>query len=154
MSAPGSDTDAAPQCGTVNVLFQKGRMSNAHPILRAPLILAAFAWGTYLFAMERTSNFGPRYSTYLGPMAILFVYIGVPAAFAFVGMSWRRGILGVLAIFVGFLAVSETFGRAQEMQVMRTYGTVPERNLTIYRWWPFRHHEIYFSKNHGWSGCD
>jgi hypothetical protein len=122
--------------------------------IRCVFALLPLAWATYFLAMLRTSGWGPETSIVWAPLGIALVYAGIPAAVPFLGLPWRAVVGGAFGICLTAVAVSEVFGRAQEMQVMREYGETPSRNLAIRRWWPFEHHDIYYTPGSGWSGCD
>lgn len=122
--------------------------------LRCSLALLPLAGATYLLTMFRTSGFGPDNSSFWVPLGVAFVYAGIPAALPFLGLSWRAVAAGALGVCLVAVAVSEAFCRAQEMQVIRKYGATPYRDLAIRRWWPFEHHDIYYTRRCGWSGCD
>lgn len=56
-------------------------------MLRGFIALIPFLWATYLLTMIRTSGFGFAYTSFLGPLAVVFLYAGIPAMLPFLGLQ-------------------------------------------------------------------
>ena len=123
-------------------------------ILRAFLTIGCLAWGSCLNALFRTTGFGFSSNELGGVLLTTFILIAPPAIFPFLGLGWRRNIIGVLAVCAASFIMAEGFAQAQERLVVRRYGQVPTEEVFVSRWWPFHHHDIIYSPNYGWSGRD
>ena len=121
---------------------------------RAVLVFGCLAWGSYFLAMFRTSGFGLSFDDLREFLVAALVFVAPLAIFPFLGLGWRRIVIGVLAVCAGSFIIAEVFGRAQEIAVVRRYGPAPTEQVTVTRWWPFRHHSIFYVRDYGWSGCD
>ena len=122
--------------------------------LRVVAVLGCFGWCVYFAAMVRTSGFGLFYLGFLDELVFPLILMMATASLPFLGLNWRCIAIGVSVILGVSFLVAESYGRAQEILVMREYGDAPTEAMTIVRWWPFEHHSIFYSPRVGWSGCD
>ena len=123
--------------------------------LRAIGLLGVAAWGWYLAAMVRTSQWG--YDDFLVEVqdsTVNFLIYALPLAFIpLIGVAWRRKLV-TIAILTGVCLVSaELFGRGQEYLLIRKIGRHPTQDYRERRWWPFGHHDLGNVKG-AWWGCD
>jgi|SRR5688572_21314526 len=121
---------------------------------RAALVLAAFVWASYFATSFRTSDYGVTLRDAYEIVLATLIFSLPAAPFAFIGLGWRWGMIGFLAVCVASLIVAEVFGRTQELLVVRRFGAHPAQTVNVSRWWPFGHHNISYTPGEGWWGCD
>lgn len=85
---------------------------------------------------------------------MILIFVAPPSILPFIGLGWRRIAVAVLAVCAGSFTIAEVFAQAQERLVVRRYGQVPTEEVSVRRWWPFQHHDIFYDRKYGWSGRD
>lgn len=123
-------------------------------ILRGVLVVGCLLWGSYFFAMFRTQGFGFEFTDLGGFIILSLIFVAPLAVFPFLGLGWRRISIGVLTVCAVSFIIAEMYAQGQERLVVRRYGKVPSEEVSVRRWWPFEHHDIFYDRNYGWSGRD
>ena len=125
------------------------------PLIRAAGLAAIAAWGCYMAAMFRTSEWGydDPGRRLLGSL-LAFGLFALPVSFVpLIGLPWRRQCAVLALMAVGCVATVEGFARGQEHLLVRRLGERPREDHVETRWWPFEHHSLGFARGQWW-GCD
>lgn len=118
-------------------------------------LFAAAAWGWYVAASFRTSDWGYDQPLREASVSLLvFCLYGLPfAVLPVIGVPWRRAVVILAVLTCTVTLTTEAFARTQEFLLIRRLGRNPTEDYHEPRWSPFGHHSVGFARGKWW-GCD
>ena len=109
----------------------------------------------YVFAGIRAGGFGAAWIPLLIWSLVFFILFAFPVMVVILwGSSFRKALIGAVALTLLTFIPGEVFASAQEWSVIHRFGKRPNHDVDIPRWAPFSDCSIWYRSTTGWMVMD